>query len=87
MDVKKQPEDEEDEDKQYVVEEAVPPPPDAPELDVVSIMNSNVARQHLEGYWMNLLSITFKWTDQISFAASLTNLLQLEASYRCVRPH
>lgn len=85
MDVKKQSEDEEDEDKQYVVEEAVPPPPDAPELDVVSIMNSNVARQHL-GDLNILLSITFK-SDQISFAASLSSLLQLEASYRCVRPH
>lgn len=41
MDGKKLSEDEEDADEQFVVEETVPPLSDAPEMDVVSNINSD----------------------------------------------
>lgn len=48
MDGKKLSEDEEDEDEQFLVEEAVPPPPDAPEMEVVSGLNSKLFKYHGE---------------------------------------
>lgn len=46
MDGKRLSEDEGDEDEQFVVEEAVPPPSDAPEMDVVSNLNSDFFKCH-----------------------------------------
>ncbi len=42
MDGKKLSEDDEDEDEQFVVEEAAPPPLDAPEIELVSDLNSKL---------------------------------------------
>lgn len=41
MDGKKIVEEDEDDDEQFLVEEAVPPPSGAPEVEVVSDLNSN----------------------------------------------
>lgn len=41
MDGKKIAEEDEDDDEQFLVEEAVPPPSGAPEVEVVSDLNSN----------------------------------------------
>lgn len=41
MDGKKISEEDEDDDEQFLVEEAVPPPSGAPEVEVVSDLNSN----------------------------------------------
>lgn len=41
MDGKKILEEDEDDDEQFLVEEAVPPPSGAPEMEVVSDLNSN----------------------------------------------
>lgn len=45
MDGKKLSEDEEDEDEQFLVEEAVPPPSDAPEMEMVSDLNSELFKK------------------------------------------
>lgn len=42
MDGKKLSEDEEDDDEQFLVEEAVPPPSDAPEMEAVSDLKSEL---------------------------------------------
>uniref|UniRef100_A0A8C3A9D8 TRAF3-interacting protein 1 n=1 Tax=Cyclopterus lumpus TaxID=8103 RepID=A0A8C3A9D8_CYCLU len=48
MDGKMLSDDEEDEDEQFIVEEAVPPPSDAPEVEVVSDLNSGLVKKILE---------------------------------------
>lgn len=42
MDGNRLSEDEEDDDEQFVVEEAVPPPSDAPKMEVINDLNSEL---------------------------------------------
>lgn len=64
MDGKRLSEDEDDADEQFLVEEAVLPPSDAPEMEVVSDLNSGLFKYHGKTLYSYLLFFPFQGPAQ-----------------------